>query len=158
MRLTALAVLFSTGSLALCQSAAPGPGNFQQNWLLAPGSNLAGGDINKLPQGRQFTLQVPNDAKIFSSTTVPHLAADAQIDRQIILHPPLGTIAPQGGIQMAQNLYPGLEFLPIDGTKTGLQSIPITWPEFKIEQIPTAFPKCRITPADAGTSAVNAKK
>jgi len=59
---------------------------------------------------------------------------------------------------MAQNLYPGLEFLPIDGTKTGLQSIPITWPEFKIEQIPTAFPKCRITPADAGTSAATAKK
>ena len=157
MRLTILAVLLSMGSLALCQSNVSGPENSQQNWLLTPGSGLAGGDISKLSP-RQFTLQVPKDAKIFSSTTVPHLTSDAQADPQMIVHPPPEFSAQQPGIQIAQNLYPGLEFLPIDEPKTGLQAMPTTWPEFKIEQIPIALPKCRITPIDTGTPTATARK
>jgi hypothetical protein len=158
MRLTILAVLLSTGSLALCQSAEPGLGNSQQTWLLPPGSSLTGGDIGKLPQGRQFTLQVPKDAKIFSSTTVPHLASGVQSDPQMIVHPPPEFSAQQPGIQIAQNLYPGLQLLPIEQAKTGLQAIPATWPELKIEQIPTAYPKYRITLVDSSAPAADAKK
>lgn len=157
MRLTILAVVLSTGSLALCQSNVSGPGSSQQNWLLTPGSSLADEGISKLSP-KQFSLQVPKDAKIFSTATVPHLVTGAQADPQMIVHPPLGTIVQQPGIQIAQNLYPSLEFLPVDGPKAGLQAMPTTWPEFKIEQIPTAYPKCRITLVDSSTSAANAKK
>jgi hypothetical protein len=156
MRLSMLAVVLSTASLALGQAAAPGPGSLQQN--LPPSGAWTGLERRQIPQTRQFTFEVPKDAKGFSSITMPDLAAGAALDRQMIVHPPPGTVPQQAGIQIAQNLYPGLQLLPIEDHKTGVQPIPTAWPELKVEPIPIGCPKCRTSLVQTSGLAAEARK
>jgi hypothetical protein len=50
---------------------------------------------------------------------------------------------------LAQNLYPGLQLLPVeepklDESKLKAQPIPITWPSLKVENIPIVWPETQI--------------
>jgi hypothetical protein len=158
MRPSILAVVLSTASLALGQAAAPGPGSFQQKLLIPPSGAWTGLDRRQVPQTRQFSLEVPQVAKNFSSTTMPQLAAGAAPDQQMIVHPPPGSVPEQAGIQIAQNLYPGLQLLPIEDEKTGVQPIPTAWPELKVEPIPIGCSKCRTSLVQTGGLAAEARK
>jgi hypothetical protein len=62
------------------------------------------------------------------------------------------------GTLVAQNLYPGLQLLPIDGAKAKLEPIPILWPKMKVENIPTAWPDCKMVLVESGTNATPAGK
>jgi hypothetical protein len=56
---------------------------------------------------------------------------------------------------MAQNLYPGLQLLPIDGPQSSAQEIPITWPKLKIKNIPTDWPNFELKAIQNGKTAGN---
>ncbi len=88
-----------------------------------------------------------------------HRLDDPQIDAQIIVHPPPSSLGEQPqGTQLAQNLYPGLQLLPIDESKAKGQPIPITWPNLKIEQIPIVWPKLEFNPVQSSPNGPVARK
>jgi hypothetical protein len=74
------------------------------------------------------------------------------LDSRMIVHPPPSSLGVQPrGTQLAQNLYPGLELLPIDISKAKLQPIPIIWPDLKVEPIPIHAPKVEVKTLESGT-------
>jgi hypothetical protein len=76
-----------------------------------------------------------------------HLIDRAQIDPQMIIHPPKSSLGVQPpGTLVAQNEYPGLQFLPIESSSMKLEKIPITWPNLKLQSIPILSPKSRLLP------------
>ena len=158
MRLAILAIFLSTAPFALGQAATPEPGSSQQSLLMPSGSTRASLNLRDVPQIRQFNLDAPKDAKIFSSSTVPYFAASAQNNPQRILPASPAITTQQPGIQIAQNLNPGVQLPLIDEAKTGLRAIPTAWPKLKVESIPISYPKCRITPVESSAVAAAAKK
>jgi hypothetical protein len=147
MRLTILALLLSTGTAASCQSAPPAPANQQQPWLTPPGIPQAGRDFTKPPSDWRIRSVVPRKMEILPGPWPLHRFDDAQIDAQIIVHPPPSSLGEQSpGALLAQNLYPGLQLLPIDGSKAKGELIPTTWPNLKIEQIPIVWPRLEFNP------------
>lgn len=132
MRLTILALLLSTGTAALCQSVAPAPANPQQPGLAPFGITQGGRDFAKLPPDWHLTSVLPRKMEIQPGPWLQH-RFNPQIDAQIIVHPPPSSLGEQWpGTLLAQNLYPGLQLLPIDESKPKGQPIPTTWPNQKI--------------------------
>jgi hypothetical protein len=111
-------------------------------------------DFGKLPPGWSGAAKAPLWTVIRPAPAYPpdsHRArmSDASIDPQMILRPTardLGTQPP--GTLVAQNLYPGLTFQPIEAQpcvpKGGLLST--TWPKLKIEEIPVFWPHLKTEP------------
>jgi hypothetical protein len=61
----------------------------------------------------------------------------------MIVRPPASSVGVQPpGSQIAQNLYPGLELLPIQQFKG--EPIPTTFPNMKVEQIPITWPQYKV--------------
>ena len=56
---------------------------------------------------------------------------DARIDPQIILRPPQSYIG-SPGTAIAQNQFPGLQYLPIEWPRASVKPIPTTWPKFQM--------------------------
>jgi len=159
MRLTILALLLSTGTEAFCQSAAPAPANPQQPWLAATGIPQAGRDFTKPPPDWHITSLVQRKMEILPGPWPQHRFDGPQIDAQIIVHPPPSSLGEQPpGTPMAQNLYPGLQLLPVDESKAKAQQIPITWPNLKIEQIPIVWPKGESNPVQSGATGPAARE
>jgi hypothetical protein len=80
---------------------------------------------------------------------------DASIDPQIVRHPSqkdVGAIPP--GTQVAQNLFPGLRFQPIEGQPCAPASEPLStiWPLLNVHRIPMDWPNLKMEPVE-GTSA-----
>lgn len=163
MRLTIFALLLSSGTAAFCQSAAPAPANPQQPWLAPPGIPEGGRDFTKLPPDWHITRLVQRKMLILPGPPPLHSFKDSQgdpqIDAQIIVHPPPSSLGEQPtGPLLAQNLYPGLQLLPIDESKAKGQPIPITWPNLKIEQIPIVWPKLEFNPVQSSANGPAAEK
>jgi len=112
------------------------------------------GGFNKPPTVFSFGATIPRGAVVS-----PLQQLQSQIDPQMIVHPPASSLGEESkGTLVAQNLYPGLEFLPIDQSKGKLQPIPITWPGFKMEPIPTDVSKTEMNLVAKGETARAAKK
>lgn len=147
MRLTILALLFSSCTTAFCQTAAPAPAHPQQNFLTPPAIAQPCRDFSRLPPDWHFNSVAPQRMIILREAGVQRRGLDAEIDPKMIVHPPQSSLGEQPpGTLVAQNLYPGLRLLPIEESKAKAEPIPITWPNLKVQQIPIAWPKCAIKP------------
>jgi hypothetical protein len=148
MRIAILS-LFLSGTTAFCQTTAPAPVTPRPLWqapLVAP--PLSGRDFSKLPPGwHAVPLTEPKTMLVPSPVNRPRLG-DAQIDPEIIVHPPPSSIGAQApGTVVAQNEYPHLRVLPIDSADRALEKIPTTWPRYRLETIPTQWPTAEMVPA-----------
>jgi hypothetical protein len=155
MRMAILLFSFCAGP-ALFGSACSGLAAFGQSApgdLLNPNSpgqspwTAQSRDFSKLPPGWSGAAKAPLWTVLQRAPRAR--MRDAQIDPQMILHPTardLGTQPP--GTLVAQNLYPGLKFQPIDAQvctpRGGLLST--TWPKLKIEEIPIFWPDLKTEP------------
>lgn len=145
MRLTILVLFIYAGTTALSQSATPGvPYNPQ---LKPPISNWQGTDFSAVPPlwngssiNRLPIIMLPSPGPLRQLDRT-------QIDPQIIVHPPKSSLGtePQGTL-MAQNQDPGLQFLPIESSRTKLEKTPITWPKLTIQPIPIVWPNYKLLP------------
>lgn len=148
MRIAILS-LFLSATTAFCQSAAPAPVTPHPVWqapLVVP--PLSGRDFSKLPPGwHPVPLTEPKMMLAPKTVDRPRLG-DAQIDPEIIVHPPPSSIGAQApGTVVAQNEYPHLRVLPIDSADRALEKIPTTWPRYRLETIPTQWPTAEMVPA-----------
>jgi hypothetical protein len=163
MRLTILALFLYTGVAAFCQSAAPVPASPEKPWRILPGATNSqpARDFSKLPQEWHFTTVAP---RMKTMTILPGPLAlgcgsDAQIDPKIVAYPPQASLGEQPpGTLVAQNLYPGLQLLPIEESKGKAELLPTTWPTRKIERIPIVWPKGELLPVDSGAKGQAAGK
>lgn len=116
-----------------------------------------GHEFGNLPPGSTATKAPP--WTVVRPAPAPRAPlGNALIDPRMILHPTardLGTLPP--GTVVAQNLYPGLKFQPIDAEKCGPKSglLSTTWPRLKVEPIPITWPNAKMKPvgSDAGPAA-----
>jgi len=157
MRLAIFALLLFSGTVAFCQSAVPAPVNPGQHWLTPPGTAQPGRDFTTPPPDWHFYGVVPPRTLILPNAGPLRPRGDARIDPKMIVHPPPSSLGEQPpGTMVAQNLYPGLQLLPIEGAKA--RAIPTIWPNLKVQQIPTAWPKCAIKPVEIGAAGQPAGK
>lgn len=160
MRCTLLALLLSTGTLAFGQAATVPPE--QSDLTPSPWAKLnrefdgmtaqKWKDLGALPSW-SVLLPPPKQA-------VARLGDDA-LDPQMVHHPSpknLGTRPP--GTQVAQSLFPGLAFQPIDqapnvGTLCAPAFGPLStkWPMLNVQRIPTDWPKLKMEPVVASGEA-----
>ncbi len=158
MRIAIFALFLSSGLAAFCQLPSPAPLQPNRSWVFPPGSAQPGQDISKLPRDFHFSF-VPQQPLILPKTVEIPPTFKAQIDPKMIVHPPKSGIGEQApGTLVAQNLYPGLQLLPIDGARAKVEPIPITWPKMKVENIPTTCPDCKMVLVESGTAIPSARK
>jgi hypothetical protein len=147
MRLTILALIFYAGTTALCQSASPvpaSPDNAQQNSHIF---NWSGTDFSTLPPVWHRSSVLPQPMIVLPNGGPLRPNDRAKIDPQMIIHPPKSSLGLQPpGTLVAQNEYPGLQFLPIESSKKKMENIPTTWPNLKLQPIPILWPKSRLLP------------
>ncbi len=136
-----------SGAAAFGQSGTAGP--LSPN---PPGQSLwgeLGQEFGKLPPGSPGAAKVPPWTVVRPAPAPREPLGNASIDPQMILHPTARDLGMQPpGTLVAQNLYPGLKFQPIDaqtcGPKSGLLST--TWPKLKVEPIPIFSPDLKSLP------------
>ena len=149
MRCALFTLLLSAGTLAFGQAGPAAPlapfGQAPSPWaaLNRDFGRMTPQQWNGLGSLHSRTVLVPPPKQ----AVVP--LGDASIDPQIVRHPSaqdLGT--PPPGTQVAQNLFPGLTFQPIDGQlcapKDGLLST--TWPKLEVRRIPITWPNLKMEP------------
>jgi hypothetical protein len=155
MRLAGLTLFLSAGTWAFCQSPAPAPANPEQNWLTLPelakpGLAQPGRDFTRLPPQLHFDFTAPMKAMTVPAPDPLRRWNDAQIDPKIVVHPPQSSLGKQApGALVAQNLYPGLNLLPIQESEAKGEPIPTAWPNLKVKNIPIVWPKLEIKPVDS---------
>jgi hypothetical protein len=155
MRIAVAVLLICAGAPIFCQTSGQtsvGPGEsgtkspevFQlQNGV---GKGSAAWQIVRLP-----TLTLPPGAGEFRMPTTP-------ADPKMIVRPPQASIGVQPpGTQVAQNLYPGLKFMPIEQATVKVEPIPIVLPNAKMEKIPTTWTEFKMSPIQNGTDVPAAK-
>lgn len=151
MRIAILALSLLAGATAFGQSSPVGPlnpnppGSPQSPWA------ALGRDLGKRPPQQWEGLGALHSSTVLlpppKQVVVP--LGDAQIDPKMVLHPSQRNLDSQPpGTLVAQNLYPGLTLMPIDGPQCAPSSGPrsTTWPELKIEKIPTVWPQFNLKP------------
>jgi hypothetical protein len=139
------------GTTAFCQSVPPAGANTENLVNTSPTIFQFQKEIAKAPE-RQFTASAPLNIGLRPDVGV--LQGNAQIDPKIIVHPPPSSIGAQPpGTQMAQNLYPGLQWLPIGESHVKERPIPTQWPKSALEAIPTEWHKFKISPAQDDAAA-----
>ncbi|MGA2216774.1 MAG: hypothetical protein ABSG51_01720 [Terracidiphilus sp.] len=159
MRVASAALLLCSGVHLFCQSSTPVPANPDnanrdtanpdKQGQNPPSVFLQQKDFSKGPPVWQITpgeplkLVVPPGTGSFEKLGRQWRQFGAPpVDPEMIVRPPASSIGAQPpGTQIAQNLYPGLELLPVDWSK-----FPINWSKFKEEPIPTAFPNMKVEP------------
>ena len=166
MRLTILVLFLFAGATTLCQSAAPVPPSAEIQRLILPDTTPPARDFTRVPQDWRFTsiatmqttksVILPNQLALQSGSGPQ---SRSEIDPKIVVHPPQTRLSeqPQGTLE-AQNLYPGLQLLPIEESKARGEPIPTTWPNGKIELIPIAWPKAELLPAASTATGQTAGK
>lgn len=159
MRIAILAFVLCSGLVGLCQSAVPAPSSPELHWLAPPGMELPGPGLNKPPQDWHFPNTFPRNIVIHPGPMDLMRSRDAQIDPKIVVHPSQSSLGQQPPTTlMAQNLYPGLQLMPICRPNTGLHSISIVWPNLKAQPTPTTWPKGNILPIETGPTGQPAGK
>jgi hypothetical protein len=163
MRPAIFALLLFTSPAAFCQWAQTAPTNpakpgFSPPTLTPLPSLPSLGEFNRPPTAFHFDGNAPRTTIVLPAAQ-SQFNQHAQIDPRMIVRPPQSSIGIQApGTLIAQNLYPGLELLPIDGSKAKLQPIPTTWPGFKLEQIPIDMSNVEFTLIEQGAATEPKKK
>jgi hypothetical protein len=155
MRIGVAALLLSGGIPGYCQLAGTAPPSFDQDKKDPPIVILSQKGIN----GGSPVWQINRDG-LLKMNVPPGLdrlrLPDSPKDEAMVLHPPkssTGVLTP--GMQVAQNLYPGLELMPIDQSKAKVVPIPTTFSNMKMEKIPTTWTQFKVSPiqSDKGDAA-----
>jgi hypothetical protein len=156
MRGVFLAVIFATGSIAFAQSSSqapvfPGfPGEHSRSGYTGQDVYHSPFPLNPLLGVRPGPMNPPPWGAL--------LRNDSPIDPGILLHPQAKDLGAQPpGTLVAQNQFPGLTLLPIDGKVAVIAPISTTWPQLRLEPIPTICSQGRVllletTAAPGGTS------
>jgi hypothetical protein len=148
MRVTIMSLLLC-GTTAFCQSSAPAPVTAENlaRTPLVPAPQ-AGRDFSKLPPGwHAIPLAAPRIMMVPKAVRL----SNAEIDREIIVHPPPSSIGVQPpGTAVTQNEYPNLRMLPIDSSNSALEAIPTMWPRYRLETIPSQWPIHEMVPVRNG--------
>jgi len=163
MRSTIFALFACAGTLAIGQSTGPASANPSQYWSIPPGITQTGSNPfteEFLKQSIQpsrnwhFNPSIPQQTLTVPRHDLVSPGDVLKIDPQIIVHPPLSSLGEQQpGTLIAQNLYPGLQFLPIQKCKGMGEPIPTIWPNGKVRQIPTVWPNFKMLPAQRKATA-----
>lgn len=113
-----------------------------------------GTDFSKIPPVWRSS-NIPTQAIIVQREIAPaSRLGDAKIDPGIVVHPRKSNLGVQPqGTMVAQNEYPGLQFLPIDVATAELEPIPIAWANLKLQSIPIEWPKAKALPVLSPTPA-----
>lgn len=154
MRIAIFAMLLCGETMALGQTGQPGtmPAQNADGWKVQPPQATQSGRVFLPPPEWRMKMDVPPMRQVFPGDLV--WKDKLQVDPGMVVHPPQWSLGEQPkGTLMAQNLYPGLELLPITKPKGAGGPIPITWPQLKVEQIPTAWPMEKINPVLKGAAA-----
>jgi hypothetical protein len=158
MRIAIFAVFLSSGLAAFGQWPSPIPSQPNQTWVISPEDQKPGQETGGALPGLKFKFD-PSQTLILPKTVEIPSMLKAQIDPKMIVHPRKSGIGEQApGTFVAQNLYPGLQLLPVGGSKGKVEPIPITWPKMKVEDIPTACPDCKMVLVGNGTNTTPAGK
>jgi hypothetical protein len=164
MKVALLVIVLAAGS-----GAASGQSNAGSAWrpetfgkFPSPGTS-PGGDFGKFCPRPNSLTAVPQVIIELPPPRLVNRLGDMSIDPELVVHPPPRNLGAQPpAIAVAQNQFPGLALLPIDGQtpKPAVKPIPITWPNLKMEPIPTGCPQCSFAPANVGspTSSPSAQK
>ena len=150
MRVAVAALLVCAGVPVFCQSAGISSPSFEKEKKDPPSVFLPQRELMKGPPVGQIRLAGP------LKMTLPLGAGslrmgNAQIDPEMVVQPPQASIGVQPpGTQIAQNLYPGLQLMPIDQSKAKVVPIPTAFPNMKLEKIPTVWPQYKISPIQSG--------
>jgi hypothetical protein len=159
MRLTVFVLFFTAGTTAFSQSAAPAPANPNPQGPTAPQWALPNREISPQPREWHLNPDLSQRTITLQAPVAPRPRDTAQFDPNMIVHPPPSSVGEQApGTQIAQNLYPGLTLMPIDGWKSNGQQIPIAWPNLKVQNIPIAWPKVEIKSVESGAATNPAPK
>jgi hypothetical protein len=158
MKVALLTIVLATGSIASGQSNAGDPSR-PDLFGKSPSARMS-------PERGFPALRVQPDFipqwKIYLPPPRPaNRLGDLSIDPRILIHPAQRNLGSQPpGVAVAQNQFPGLTLLPIDGQRPSpaLKPIPITWPNLKTEPIPTACPQCGLVPVNASSPPSSAQK
>jgi hypothetical protein len=156
MRHLTLALYLCAASAAFCQSSTPAPSKPRavepdKLWQLPPGFAPPLMDFGKFPRQWNSLKIVPRTEIVIMKSD--RALADARIDRNMIVHPPSGSIGVQPrGTLVAQNLYPDLKMLPIDWPNARVEQIPTSWPSYKLEAIPVEFGAVKALPIQQGNA------
>ena len=153
MRSTLLFLLFSAGSAAALGQAGPVTPEQSQQALSpwnAPGTQLQGREFSKWPR---WDPALNSQSRTVLLPPLPAGArarlGDAGLDPKFIRHPSTRDLGVQPpGTQVAQNLFPGLVFQPIDQECAPSAAGPLatTWPGLKVERITTEWPRLKMGP------------
>jgi hypothetical protein len=154
MQFGVIALFLSAGTTALSQLAAPNSAKPGPN---QPAILLFQKEFTKAPDS-QITLDGPAKLMIPPNLVPPSSGGlrreEAQSDPKMIVHPSPSSIGNQPpGTAVAQNLYPGLQLLPIEQAKAKGGPIPTAWPNLAVKPIPIVWPKFEIELAESGTVA-----
>jgi hypothetical protein len=153
MRLAVLTLLLPVAASAVSQSPAPVSQSPQQRSFTPPSITIPKPalTLSKLPPDITIT-SVQQLPKIFlppGQFTQPE--GGFTLDSKIVVHPPQSSLGVQApGTLVAQDLYPGLQLLPIEESKAKGEPIPITWPNARIEPIPIVWPKAELLQVESG--------
>lgn len=110
-------------------------------------------DFSKLPPNFRFMPGLATFALPKLPQHTPRF--ETHVDPQIIVHPPQQRLGMQPpGTQVAQNLYPGLVFQPIDEqcSRPEVAQLSTMWPDLKMQRIPTEWMKVKIAAVDELTT------
>jgi hypothetical protein len=81
-----------------------------------------------------------------------------KINPKMIVPPPQSSLGEkQSATLIAQDLHPGLQFLPLQEWKEKGEPIPTTWPNLKIERIPTNWPNVKMLPVQTDPDKASGK-
>ena len=147
--LASAVLVVCSGSPLVCQTPGQAPAEPGQSGQKSPDAFLPQTEISKGPP-------VPITLDGVLTMTLPPgtgkvRAPGAQIDPKMVVHPPQTSIGMEPpGTQVAQNLYPGLELMPIDRSKTKVEPIPTTFSNMKVEKIPTTWTEFTVSPIQSG--------
>jgi hypothetical protein len=147
MRLAFLTLFLPVAASALSQSPAPASQSPQQRTFTPPSITI--------PRPALRLNKLPPDIAIASVQQLPKIVqppgqltrreSDFKLDPKIVVHPPQSSLGEQlAGAPVAQNLYPGLELLPVEESRAKGGPIPTTWPNATIEAIPIVWPKAQL--------------
>ena len=157
MRITILALLLGAGATAFCQSTSTAPAGPDKLRQIPPMFNWQGMDFsNQAPAWHLPSVAVQPMIVLQPGLPSVRLGDNALgndfIDPKIIVHPPKSSLGvQQPGTLMAQNQFPNLRFLPIDGSGKKSMVIPPTWPNLKLQRIPIMWPKFTLLPVVSHT-------
>ena len=137
MRLVIAAIVLGAMPAAYSQSSVAQPSTSDHPGVTPPVLTLPRPNFGKVtPQEWQVDRLPQTVVVLHDFPEVQHPRFHTQIDPEIVIHPSQSRLGTQQGTEIAQNQFPGLQFLPIEWPKLKMEPIPITWPNLKMEPIP----------------------